>query len=157
MGEELAVSAQINEICVRLLSYREHSQRELLQKLAQKGFDAILVQPVLDALAEKDWQSDLRYANSYARQRLQKGYGALRVLHELRLRGIAEIDLDSIVLEVAEGWLDLIAQTYLNKYPHGETLITRSEWAKRSRFLLQRGFSADMLNRLFKHLQLKFK
>lgn len=151
-----AVTGQITEICVRLLSYREHSQQELLQKLAQKGFRAELVQPVLDALALKDWQSDQRYANSYARQRLQKGYGALRVLHELRQRGVTGVDLDSIVLEVAEDWLALIEQTYLNKYTH-EPLITRPEWAKRSRFLLQRGFSVGLINRLFKHLQLKFK
>lgn len=156
MDEQQTVAGQITEICVRLLSYREHSQQELLQKLAQKGFSPAQVQPVLDELALKDWQSDLRYANSYARQRLQKGYGALSVRHELRLRGVSEVDLDSIVLEVAENWLDLIAQTYLSRYTH-EPLVTRAEWAKRSRFLLQRGFSVNLINRLFKHLQLKFK
>ncbi|NOT86136.1 MAG: regulatory protein RecX [Methylococcaceae bacterium] len=139
-----------------MLSYREHSQQELLQKLALKGFSAELIQPVLDALALKDWQSDQRYAECYARQRLQKGYGALRVAYELRQRGIVGLDLDAIVLEVAYDWQTLLEQTYLKKYVH-EPFMSRSEWAKRSRFLLQRGFSADKINALFKHLQIKFK
>jgi len=37
-----------------------------------------------------------------------------------------------------------------------DKLLSRSEWTKRSRFLLQRGFSFDMINALFDHLQIKF-
>lgn len=150
-----AVDTHIKEICIRLLACREHSQQELLQKLALKGFGADLVQPVLNELALKDWQSDRRYALSYARQRIDKGYGALRVRYELRQRGIAEVDLEDVIEEVADGWLALLERTYLNKYGH-DALISRNEWAKRSRFLLQRGFSGAKINALFKHLQLKF-
>lgn len=121
-----------------------------------KGFAAELVQPVLNELALKDWQSDQRYASCHVRQRLQKGYGGLRIAQELRQRGVIGFDLDSVVAEVGEDWMDLLQQTYLKKYPP-ESTVSRLEWAKRSRFLLQRGFSAEMVNRLFKHLQLKFE
>jgi regulatory protein len=156
LDEIKSVAGQITEICLRLLSYREHSRQELLQKLTLKGFAVNLVQPVLDELALKDWQSDQRYANSYAKQRLQKGYGALRIIHELRQRGIAEVDLDSAVMDVTADWMALLEQTYLKKYTF-EPCVSRHEWAKRSRFLLQRGFSAEMIGRLFKHLHLKFE
>lgn len=156
MDDVKSVAGQIKDICLRLLTYREHSQQELLQKLALKGYAGKLVQPVLDELAANDWQSDRRYALSYARQRINKGYGALRVAYELRQRGIAELDLEDVTFEVAEGWLDLLERTYLNKYVH-EPIISRHEWAKRSRFLLQRGFSAAMITALFKQLQLKFE
>ncbi|MEQ1637689.1 MAG: regulatory protein RecX [Methylococcales bacterium] len=156
MDDVKTVTVQIKEICLRLLTYREHSQQELLQKLALKGFTAHLVQPILDELVLSDWQSDTRYAVSYARQRISKGYGALRVAYELRQRGVAAFDLEDVILEVADGWLDLLERTYLNKYIH-EPIISRHEWAKRSRFLLQRGFSAAMISALFKRLQLKFE
>lgn len=156
LDEQQSVAGQIKEICVRLLSHREHSRQELLHKLALKGFAAHLGQPILDELALKGWQSDQRYAECYARQRLQKGYGELRVAYELRQRGVNGLDLDAIVLEVAGDWMVLLEQTYLKKYDH-EPFMSRAEWAKRSRFLLQRGFSADKINLLFKHLQIKFR
>lgn len=151
-----SIDGKVEEICLRLLTYREHSQQELLQKLALKGFAATVVQPVLDELALKDWQNDHRYAALYATQRLQKGYGALRISYELRQRGITDFDVNSIVLDVATSWLDVLEDTYHKKYTPAP-FISRSEWAKRSRFLLQRGFSAAMINTLFKRLQLKFE
>jgi regulatory protein len=156
MDDSTSPDEKIKALCLHLLTVREHSQRELLHKLALKGFTADRVQPVLNELALQDWQSDRRYAISYARQRIDKGYGALRVSQELRQRGITEFDCDSIVQDVASSWLALLEQTYRKKYTHAPS-ISCTEWAKRSRYLLQRGFSAEMINTFFKHLQLKFE
>ena len=42
----------------------------------------------------------------------------------------------------------LLEQVYSKKYHH-DAVLDRSEWAKRSRFLLQRGFSGAMISALF--------
>jgi len=152
---ESAVAKEIEEICLRLLARREHSQQELLSKLALRGFSRDDVQPVIDELAEQGWQDDLRYAENYARFRIQKGYGPLRVKRELKQNGIAVFDLEGIVRGEAGSWMALLEQVYSKKYPH-DTVLDRSEWAKRSRFLLHRGFSGAMISALFDELNIRF-
>ena len=145
----------IKESCLRLLARREHSQKELQNKLLAKGLNKDDILPVLDELAEQGWQSDIRYAESYARSRMLKGYGSLVIAYELRQNGADVIDLDALVQTVAGSWLALLEQVYSKKYGCDEHL-ERQEWAKRSRFLLQRGFSSTLINTLFSHLNIKF-
>lgn len=67
------VSTEIRESCLQLLARREHSQKELLNKLLIKGFNKDVILAVIEELAKQGWQSDLRYAESYARHRIEKG------------------------------------------------------------------------------------
>ena len=69
----------IKNICLRLLARREHSKKELLQKLVSKGFNKILAANIINELVQEGWQDDLRYAENYARSRLLKGYGPARI------------------------------------------------------------------------------
>lgn len=155
MIEEPHVAKEIQEVCLRLLARREHSQQELLTKLALRGFDRDDAQPVIDELAEQGWQDDLRYAQSYARFRILKGYGPIRVGYELKQNGIAAFDLESIVQEEAGSWMALLEQVYSKKYTD-DVVLERNEWAKRSRFLLHRGFSGAMIGALFDQLNIRF-
>jgi len=111
---------------------------------------------VLRELAEQGWQDDLRYAENYARFRILKGYGPLRVNYELLQNGITGVDLDKLVHTEAESWPERLAQVYKKKYTH-ELALERKEWAKRSRFLLYRGFSGEMISALLAHLAIKLK
>lgn len=146
---------QIKESGLRLLARREHSQKELLNKLLLRGFgkDEILV--VIDEFALQGWQSDSRYAESYARSRIQKGYGPAWISYELKKKGIEAVDLEDLVCKTAGSWLELLEQIYTKKYGH-DLRIDLNEWAKRSRFLMQRGFSGTMISALFDHLNIKF-
>lgn len=149
------VGKEIRETCLRLLARREHSRKELLDKLVIKGFNKDKVLAVIDELVLQGWQNDLRYAESYARYRIQKGYGPIRIACELRQNGIDAAKLEGIVQKAADSWMDLLEQAYTRKYKY-HTPIDRSEWAKRSRFLLHRGFSTEMISALFDHLNIKF-
>ncbi|MDI1293107.1 MAG: regulatory protein RecX [Methylobacter sp.] len=155
MIEEPHVAKEIKEVCLRLLARREHSQKELLAKLALRGFDKDDVLPVIDELVKQGWQDDLRYAENYARFRILKGYGPIRVSYELSQNGIAALDLDAIVQIEVGGWMALLEQVYRKKYNH-DMLLERNEWAKRSRFLLHRGFSGAMIGALFDQLDIRF-
>jgi regulatory protein len=150
------VSTKIKESCLRLLARREHSQKELLNKLLVKGFDKDEILAVIDELALQGWQSDSRYAESYARHRIQKGYGPVSVAYELRKSGVDAVDLDDIAQKTAGSWMELLEQVYTKKYGH-DLLMDHNEWAKRSRFLMQRGFSGTMISVLFDHLNIKLQ
>ncbi|MFA6051249.1 MAG: regulatory protein RecX [Methylobacter sp.] len=150
------VAKEIKDVCLRLLARREHSQKELLNKLALRGFDRDDALAVIAELTQQGWQNDLRYAESYARHRIQKGYGPVRVAYELRQNGIAAFDLEDCAREEAGGWMELLEQVYTRKYVH-DPVLARSEWAKRSRFLMHRGFSGEMISALFDHLAIKLE
>lgn len=147
---------QIKDIGLRLLARREHSQKELLDKLTLRGFDAETSRRVVSELAEQGWQCDRRYAESYARQRIEKGYGPLRIQYELQQRGITEVDLDGVLDELNENWLTIVEKTYLNKYDPDARLSTK-EWLKRSRFLQQRGFGGDLIRALYAQLEIRLE
>ncbi len=148
------VSVQIKESCLRLLARREHSQKELLNKLLIKGFNKDDILAVIEELALQGWQNDLRYAESYARHRIQKGYGPVSVTYELRQNGVDAVNLEDLVQKTAGSWMDLLEQVYIKRYGH-DSFLDRKEWAKRSRFLMQRGFPGTLISALFDHLNIK--
>ena len=158
MTDELIENAlqrdsQIEAICLRLLARREHSRRELLDKLALRGFDRNVAAPVIDQIAAQNWQNDERYAESFIRQRIANGYGPIRIAYELQQRGISGVDLEAQADEQG-GWLNLALAVYSGKYGD-EKSLPPNEWAKRSRFLQQRGFSGEMIKRLFSELKIR--
>jgi regulatory protein len=146
------ISTDIKDSCLRLLMRREHSQKELLSKLTAKGFHKDDILPVITELAEQGWQSDTRYAESYTRHRLKKGYGALAIAHELKQNGITDFDIDAVLFDVADDWLSLIKQVYEKKYADDKKL-SLPERAKRTRFLSQRGFNSALIQQLFNSLR----
>ncbi len=153
MPVDSELAKEIREICIRLLTRREHSQRELQDKLVLRGFDRFAAQTVIDVLAEEGWQSDERFTESYARYRIRKGFGPVKITYELRQRGVVEIDLDSVILDLTDGWFDLIEQVYHKKYID-DGVLSQKEWIKRSRFLQQRGFNNEMIAALFKRINI---
>ena len=143
----------IKEACLLYLMRREHSQQELLQKVSAKGFVKQDIVPVIDELIEQGLQSDERFAESYARSRVHKGFGPLRIQVELQRRGVSDCPFDMAVEDIAGSWQELLEQVYIKKYDK-ETGLDSKEKIKRSRFLLQRGFPNELVRRLFKQLSL---
>ena len=74
---------------VSLLARREHSSRELREKLRARSFSAEAVESALATLREQDLQSDYRFAEACTRSLMGRGYGSLRVSGELRERGVS--------------------------------------------------------------------
>ncbi|ESS71974.1 regulatory protein RecX [Methyloglobulus morosus KoM1] len=148
--EHLQEIKQIKKECLRLLTRRDHSRKEMQDKLAVKGYNLSQVSQVIDELTRQSWQDDTRYAESYARMRSHKGFGPVRIAFELRQQGIAADVVEKIVYSTPDDWAALLAQVYSKKYPRAGA-IDSDERAKRFRFLLQRGFSSAMITDLFNH------
>jgi len=140
---------EIREVCFRYLMRREYSQQELIQRLTEKGYAKSDSWQVIEALAEKGLQSDARFTESYARSRVHKGIGPLRIQSELQQRGAGNYPFDMAVEDIVGSWSLLLEQVYEKKY--GDTpCLDRKEQAKRSRFLQQRGFSNEMIRRVLR-------
>lgn len=138
---------QIKSACLRLLTRREHSKKEIRDKLTIKGFDQSRVTEVIDDLSSRNWQNDARYAENYARFRSRKGFGPIRIVYELRQQGIDTEAAESALTSVTNDWAAILEETYFKKYPDPKPFDV-NERGKRLRFLLQRGFSNSMINAL---------
>ncbi|MCR5045424.1 MAG: recombination regulator RecX [Treponema sp.] len=74
-----------------LLERCEQCRCGLQRKLVQKGFDKNVVEGVLDALEEKNFLSDERFARAWLNsRRIGKAEGRTRLLAELAARGISK-------------------------------------------------------------------
>lgn len=131
---------------VRLLARREHSRRELWHKLNQRGFDHELIDTVLDRLREEGWQSDDRYAESYVRARVERGYGPDRIMAELRQRGVDEHCASQAVADVEVDWSDLARRQLYRHFSHAP--VDFDERVKRYRHLINRGFAPELARSL---------
>ncbi len=132
-----------------MLARREHSFRELVQKLTLKGFDKHDVEVLLDEFVEQGWQSDQRFAESYSRSRLQKGFGPVRIQYELRERGI-DVSVDRVFDETPD-WQTLLTELHSKKYG-AQAPTDMKERAKRIRFFQHKGFTHDMIKQLFNQM-----
>ncbi len=151
MTDEADLLKEIKQACLLLLTRREHSRLELLNKLTAKGFQRECVEQVVDALAEEGWQSDQRFAEAYARFRIKKGFGPIKITYELRQRGISDFDLDAVVLDLAESWNEIISDVYSRKFID-QAGLSQQQRLKRSRFLQQRGFSHEMIRTVLNNI-----
>lgn len=124
-----------------LLARREHSRRELQQKLAQRFPDNHLIDHEIERLCDEHLQSDERFAEIYLHSRAQRLYGPLRIKAELRERGIADTIIAKIFNQVAIDWYANRQKLELNKFGD-KPPIDLKEKAKRMRFLQYRGFGA---------------
>ncbi len=146
---------EIRASCIRLLSRREHSQSELLKKLKTKGFDVADTKAVIAQLIDEGWQSDQRFIHAFVHQRIQKGYGPIRIDFELKQRGLNCSCLELVFDDLPE-WATLIENVHAKKFSIDDGRLSRAAWAKQIRFLQHRGFSGEMIKSLFDRLGLQF-
>jgi regulatory protein len=141
----------VRELALRLLARREHSVLELHHKLIRRGFTATQIIPVLKQLVTEGLLSDARYAEVYAHQRVDKGYGPLRIESELRERGVAE-EVVSATLEHFHGvWMEKLTALHRKRFA-AVNFDHSAEQARQIRFLRQRGFTLEQIRCLLRSL-----
>jgi regulatory protein len=135
------------ERAVRLLAQREHSVRELTEKLRGKGIDAAMASLVVDDLRGRGMQSDSRFAEAFVHSRIGRAQGPIRIREELRQRGIDDELAEEMLTESGEYWLELAKATREKKFGAAAP-GDRDEWSRQARFLARRGFPADLVYRV---------
>ncbi|SFN23489.1 regulatory protein RecX [Marinobacter pelagius] len=131
---------------LRLLARREHSRLELSLKLRQRRFENGLIEEVLDEYEEQGWLDDHRFADVYARQRMDLGYGPLRILGELQQRGVHHTPecLDAMT---DEDWCAVAIRLRERRFGLSDLEDDWDTKVRQARFLNRRGFSASQVER----------
>jgi regulatory protein len=138
----------VRRTAMDLLARREHGRVELTRKLRQRGALPEMIDIALDRLTEEGLLSESRYLESFVSYRARSGYGPLRIREELGQRGLQRTDIELALRESGINWQEQLEDTWRRKFS-GHLPIDARERAKQGRFLSYRGYSMEMISRLF--------
>jgi regulatory protein len=128
------------------LARRDHTRRELKDKLKSLEKSVDVIEQVLDELVAEGLQSDSRVLENYLRHRADQGYGPARIAQELRGRGIDDALIGEHLDKNNPEWDELAAKARRKRFGQGAP-ADRRELARQYRFLQYRGFSAGQIRR----------
>src|SRR6056297_2646536 len=95
---------QAMHAALSLLTRREHSYRELYNKLIQKGFVEADVDSVLAHLTAQRYVCDTRFCEQRVRYRANQGHGPVKIMHELLHLGISEEQARQAIYDGSYDW-----------------------------------------------------
>ena len=142
---ERAAAFEAEEAAVRLLSYRAHSEKELMLKLRRK-FPADVAAAAAAAMREKGYLDDEAFAAALAEELSRvKRFAPARIVSELLRRGvdkeIAENAVSALDIDENTGIIELITKMRLPEEP------SEKEVARAMRRLLAAGYSWSEIRR----------
>ena len=138
----------VRRTAMDLLARREHGRVELTRKLRQRGAPPEMIEEALDRLTEDGLLSETRYLESFVSYRARSGYGPLRIREELSQRGLQRSDIELALRESGIDWQEQLQDVWRRKFA-GHLPNDARERAKQGRFLSYRGYSMELINRLF--------
>lgn len=128
-----------------LLVRREHSRRELIDKLATRGLERDEAEAAVDRLAEQGWQDDGRFAEQLVRSRAGTGYGPIRIRAELAMHGLDGEAVEAAMATFDGDWCELARALVERRHGGGEALRDLATRRKAADMLARRGFAGDQI------------
>ena len=144
----MKAAATLRERAMRLLVRREHSRTELRRKLAPHAESAEALDTLLAALVEEKLLSDARFAEGRARV-LSRKYGAARIEHDLRAKGVSDDDAAAAAREARGTEFERALEAWRRKF--GVPAKDVREKGRQARFLASRGFSGEVVSKVLRH------
>ena len=130
-----------------LISRREHSRYELMQKLNKRYPETrSLIEEVLDKLIANNILDDERFAEMYINSRARKGFGPKKIEMELSSKHVESFIISSS-LEAYDNWIENAKKELLKKFK-GIVPTDYQSKIKQKQFLFNRGFSIQIIERV---------
>ncbi len=126
---------------VAWLARRDYCSTELAQKLSVQGFERAAVAAALDALRERHYLDDERYARQFVAYRAGRGQGPRRIARELAELGLPA-GLAEAAVEAGGDWAQLARAVRIRRFGAALPPLWPDK-ARQARFLQYRGFSND--------------
>ena len=132
---------------LRLLSQREHSRAELERKLAAHEELPGELAKALDELQARDFINDGRAVDSLVNRRAGK-LGSARIRQELATKGLSGEAVAEALESLKDTEFSRAHEVWRKKF--GTPAQDPQEKAKQLRFLITRGFNAEVVRRVVK-------
>ncbi len=130
---------------LRLLSQREHSRLELARKLAEHETKPGQLAKALDELQARGFISEERVVESVIHRRAAK-LGTARIRQELQSKGLANEAVTEALENLRSTELARAREVWQRKF--GEPATDPKEKARHIRFLVSRGFAAEVVRKV---------
>jgi regulatory protein len=125
------------------LARRDHASEDLRRKLLEKGYDAGVVVPLLEALRGEKLLDDRRYTENFVAYHAARGQGPVRIRADLRRHGL-EGPLVEECLDAFPDWIVQLRKARQKKF--GALLPpTYADQQRQARFLGYRGFTSAQI------------
>ncbi|MBQ7861819.1 MAG: regulatory protein RecX [Clostridia bacterium] len=138
---------------VSLLSRRDHSKKELMRKLKEKGYSKG-AEAAVEKLVNSGYVDDERFCRLYASELIRlKGYGRKRVEQELYLKGVDREIISGVLDEISFDTYrlsDIIKRKYLAK------MTDEKGRQKAFNALLRLGYSYSEIRDALENMQEEF-
>jgi regulatory protein len=144
---------EAKEAALRLLSFRRRTEKEIKDKLRQKGFDAKIIAHTVEKLKSYDLINDLEFATAWVKERLAlKPRGKRLLRQELWKKGIQKDIIDKATEELCrdeeKAAVELLKKAG-RRYKNSEPAIARRRMYS---LLTRRGFSYETAKNALAHL-----
>ena len=130
---------------LRLLSQREHSRLELERKLAPHETEPGQLAKALDELQARGFISEERVVESVVHRRAAK-LGTARVKQELQAKGLSPEAMGEALEQLRSTELERAREVWARKF--GEPATEPKEKARQIRFMVSRGFAAEVVRKV---------
>ncbi len=130
-----------------LLSRREHSSKEIREKLILRFDDIVNINSVITKLEENNLINDTRFAEAYVSSRKRKGFGPKKITFELLSKGVSESVANRMIDEEG-GWKRAAKLAFTKKFKNGLSSDVKNSLKQKS-FLKNRGFGFKEIESVF--------
>ena len=144
---------------LKILSVSPASEAELRRKLLRAGYPEIMVEPAVNECRRRGYINDELLASDCAEYLTMRGTGRRMVKMKLIRRGIDRDLVDAAVADTdPEVELEAARVALAGKL---RLLSREKDWRKKKekafRFLISRGYTSDVISKLFAETQWSFK
>lgn len=127
---------------MKILSRRDHSRQELINKLQMKKYQLDDITPIIERLIIDNHLNETRFTESYIRWRRGRGFGPVKVALELKQRGISDDLIEQCIQANDDEWYSAAKNEKTKKFGE-QTADNFEQKMAMTKFLQYRGFNAD--------------
>jgi regulatory protein len=142
--------APLRAKALRMLARREYSRFELERRLAPFIEDPTEISELLDDFERRGWLSESRVIEQVLASRGRR-FGAQRIAHELREKGLSDAAIAGAQMQLKEGELETARAVWMKKF--GVVPVNARDKARQMRFLQGRGFGLEVIRRLLRDIE----
>ncbi len=126
----------------RLIKFRARSEKEIRDKLKEKGYEASVINEAVEYLTRSKFLDDSLFARLWVESRIKRSIGPKRLEVELKKKGISEATIDKTLSNILKEYDEegVIAQIIEHKLKKMSGLEPEKKKARLYGLLLRRGF-----------------
>lgn len=144
-----------NNYALSLLSFRARSEKEIRDRMLQKGYELSVIENTVQYLKEQRYVNDREFAEAFIKDKAELShYGRNRIKTELLKKGIPKEMIDELIEATIQTDTEYetareLAESKMKSYQKDKK---DSQYRKLSGYLLRKGYSYDIVSRVVKEL-----